>query len=264
MTQTLPGLKPPRFQSFRTIAALMLREMSTRYGRSPGGYVWAVLEPVAAIAILSLAFSMILRAPSLGTSFILFYATGFLPFNIYTHIAAKTGDAMRFSRALLSYPRLTWLDTVLARFFLTLLTELTVFCIVIAAILSIGDTRASLSLGPILVSVAMASTLGLGVGLLNCLLVGLYPVWKTLWGIVNRPLFIASGVFFLYEDMPQAAQDILWWNPVLHVVGEMRRGFYPSYEASYVSFTYGFGLGGMLILLGLVFLRRYHQLVLTD
>ncbi|MEL6475009.1 MAG: sugar ABC transporter permease, partial [Pseudomonadota bacterium] len=32
-----------RFASLRSIIALMLREMATSYGRSPGGYLWAVL-----------------------------------------------------------------------------------------------------------------------------------------------------------------------------------------------------------------------------
>ena len=35
-----------RFASFRAIGALILREMATSYGRSPGGYIWAILEPV--------------------------------------------------------------------------------------------------------------------------------------------------------------------------------------------------------------------------
>ena len=41
-----PQLRPPRVQTFRTISALIMREMQTTYGRSPGGYLWAVLEPV--------------------------------------------------------------------------------------------------------------------------------------------------------------------------------------------------------------------------
>ncbi|WP_311200115.1 hypothetical protein [Phaeobacter inhibens] len=55
--------------TLRTVAALVLREMSTRYGRTPGGYLWGILEPLAAILFLSLGFSLVIRTPSLGTSF---------------------------------------------------------------------------------------------------------------------------------------------------------------------------------------------------
>ena len=35
------GMRARRFRSARAVVALMLREMATTYGRSPGGYVWA-------------------------------------------------------------------------------------------------------------------------------------------------------------------------------------------------------------------------------
>jgi capsular polysaccharide transport system permease protein len=72
----------------RVIMALMLREMTTKYGRTPGGYVWAILEPVAMIVVLSFGFSLVMRSPSLGNSFIVFYASGFLPFNQYRTLEA--------------------------------------------------------------------------------------------------------------------------------------------------------------------------------
>lgn len=56
-------VKTREFPTFRTVMALVLREMSSRYGRSPGGYIWAVLEPVGTILILSIAFSFMLRSP---------------------------------------------------------------------------------------------------------------------------------------------------------------------------------------------------------
>ncbi|WP_432257145.1 ABC transporter permease [Limimaricola sp. AA108-03] len=261
---SLPAFKPPRFQAIRAIIALVLREMGTTYGRSPGGYVWAILQPIGALAIMSIAFSAVLRAPSLGTSFILFYATGFLPFSSYGEIENKVSNALRFSKSLLAYPRVTWIDTIFARLVLAVLTKVTVGCIVFTGILSFVDTRAVLDIGHILNAVLMSSCIGLGVGLINCLLNGLVPIWRNLWSIVTAPLFLASGVFFLYEDMPEFAQEILWWNPILHAVGEMRRGFYSTYEASYVSLSYGYGLSAMLILLGLVFLRRHHKLVLEN
>ena len=47
----------------RTVVALILREMATTYGRSAGGYVWAILEPVLGVALLSVVFGMALDIP---------------------------------------------------------------------------------------------------------------------------------------------------------------------------------------------------------
>ena len=68
-----------RFQRLRVLFALMVREMGTTFGRSWGGYFWAIAEPLGGILLLSLAFGLALRTPPLGSSFMLFYATGYIP-----------------------------------------------------------------------------------------------------------------------------------------------------------------------------------------
>lgn len=253
----------PRFTAQRAIAALMLREMGSTYGDSPGGYVWAVVQPIGMIVILSIGFSLLVKSPSLGTSFILFYATGYLPYDLYNQMMKKITDALTYSRAMLAYPRVTWLDAIIARFLLNSLTLSTVFCMVITGILMVIETRTVLAIQPILIGLGLSALLGLGVGMMNCLLGGLFPVWKIIWKILTRPMFIASGVLFIYEDMPPLVQDILWWNPLLHITGIVRTGFYPNYYASYVSLAYVFGVALLLITLGLLFVQTYHKKVLN-
>lgn len=266
-TAAAPVARLPRQRSFatgRTIAAMILREMSTRYGRSPGGYVWALLEPLAGIVVLAFAFSLMLRAPPLGTSFLLFYATGMLPFNLFTNISGTTARALGFSRALLGYPAVTWVDAILARFLLNLLTSFTVALILFSGILVFADTNGMIEIGPILLGGMLASLLGLGIGSVNCVLGGLYPLWFMAWGIVTRPLMIASGVLFLYSDLPPTAQAILWYNPLIHCVGLVRTGFYSMYHAEYISIIYPLGVAMTLTALGFLFLRRYHKEILAQ
>lgn len=261
-----PGIirgEMPRFSAARSILALMLREMGSTYGDSPGGYFWAIVQPIGMIAILSLGFSLLVKSPSLGTSFILFYATGYLPYDLYNQMMRKITDALIYSRAMLAYPRVTWLDAIIARFLLNTLTLSTVFCIVITGILIVIETRTILSIQPILIGLSLSALLGLGVGMVNCLLGGLFPVWKIIWKILTRPMFIASGVLFIYEDMPPLVQDILWWNPLLHITGIVRTGFYPNYYASYVMLEYVVGVALVLIALGLLFVQTYHKKVLN-
>jgi len=258
------AMSPRRFKTTRTIMALVLREMSTSYGRSPGGYLWAILEPAGAILMLSLGFSLFLRDPPLGSSFLLFFATGFLPFGMYNSLNTKVSRALNFSRPLLSYPGVTYTDAILARFLLDVLTQVMVFYAVITGVLIFQDTGAILDFPPILIGLLMAALLGLGIGVMNCFLIGVFPVWAQIWSIATRPLFFVSGVFFTLEDMPSQLQDILWFNPLMHVTGLVRRGFYSTYGADYVSLVFGFGVGAVLLALGLVFLGRYHRDILTN
>lgn len=258
-TGTAPSLKPPRFRTVRTITALILREMGSTYGASPGGYVWAILQPVGFLIMLSIGFSLVIRAPSLGTSFILFYATGFLPFNLYQDVASKTGGALRYARALLAYPSVTWADAIIARFILTLLTATAVFCIVMTGILYFENTRSIVDPVPVILGILVAAFTGLGIGLVNAVAGGVFPVWNNIWKIISRPLFLASGIFYVFKDLPPLAQDILWFNPLIHATGLVREGFYPTYAPDYVSLAYAFGMPMVLMTFGLVFLRSHYQ-----
>lgn len=269
--QILPPLPPQSagtglttsFRTGRTVLALILREMSTRYGRSPGGYLWAILEPLGGIFVLAFAFSFLLRTPSLGNSFLLFYATGFVPFTLYQNISNMVARALTFSKPLLQYPAVTWADAVLARFILNALTGILVGYIVLTLIMVVIDTHIVLNITPILKVIGLTLLFGLAVGMLNCVLNGLFTAWSMIWSIATRPLFLASGVIFIYEDMPPVAQNILWYNPLMHITGLMRTGFYATYSPSYISEIYVICVSLIVLFLGTVFLRRYNRTILT-
>ena len=40
---------------------LALREIATTYGRSPGGYVWALADPILGVALLTLVFDVLMN-----------------------------------------------------------------------------------------------------------------------------------------------------------------------------------------------------------
>ena len=246
-----------RFQRLRVLFALMVREMGAKFGRSAGGYFWAIAEPLGGIVMLALAFSVALRSPPIGTSFMFFYATGIIPFNLYRSVESATSGAVRSNRGLLTYPVVTALDAVLASFLLSTLTTMLVGAILFIGIIVIQDVHVNFEPVKVMLAMGMAGTLGLGIGTLNCVLGGFFPTWKNVWKVVTRPLFLVSGVFFTYDSVPAAFQKILWYNPLAHVIGMMRSGFYGVYRDEYVSVPYVMGFALVTFVIGAWLLRRH-------
>ena len=247
----------------RAIMALVLREMTAQYGRNPGGYLWAIVEPLGMILFLSVGFSLMLRSPSLGNSFLLFYATGYLPYVLFLKTSRVVMNALTYSRNLLKYPAVTWFDATMARAGLYFLTETLVAYILLVGILAVIDSRTVLDFGPIILSFVLASLLGLGAGLVNCVFAGFVPIWETIWNIFTRPLFLASGIIWIYPNLPTTAAQVLWYNPLVHITGLARTGFFPTFEPQYISITFVLGLGMGLTALGLLLMRRYHLEILN-
>lgn len=254
-----PAQRPARITARRSIAALGLREMVTTYGRSPGGWLWAVLEPVAAIALLSFAFSLAFHAPPLGSSFPLFYASGFLPYMLFHDISQKVAASIRFSRPLLGFGAVTYLDTLIARFLLNVLTHLVIISVVLSGILLLSGTGHYIEFHQISIALGGAAALAVGIGTLNCYLFNAFPAWERLWAIGLRPLFIISGVVFLFEDVPADYQSLLVLNPLFHVTGLMRAAIYPTYAPIYINMWFVFGLALATCGLGMLLLHRFHD-----
>lgn len=254
----------PRPNKLRVLVALMLREMATRYGRNPGGYVWSLVEPLGMIIVLSIGFSLLLRTPSLGDSFLLFYATGFLPFTMFLKTTNYVQHALRYSRPLLNYPVVSWFDVTFARAFTNGLTMCVTAIVVFAGILLFLPGFETLDPGPIAAGFLAAFVLGIGIGLLNGVLSGFFPVWATLWNIATAPIFILSGVIWIYEDLPQLGRDVLFWNPLVHILGQTRSGFYPTYAPQYVTPVFVWALALGTLALGMLFMRRFHRDILQN
>lgn len=241
----------PSFINIRVIVALMMREMSTRYGKSAGGYVWAILEPLGVIALLSVVFGFVVRSPAIGDSFALFFATGFITFHFYMELSQFAAGAVLMNRPLLTYPRVTPIDTILARALLQFFTLSVAGAIIFTGIVQFDDVRTSYDFAAIVKAVAYASVLGVGIGATNAVIFAYVPTYQNVYRILTRPLFLVSGIFFMFEEMPPLAQDVLWWNPLIHAVGLMRQGFYPIYDGAYISELYLGGVGVVFLTLGL-------------
>lgn len=122
------------------------------------------------------------------------------------------------------------------RFLLNTLTGLTTGYILITAILMMGDSHSVLEFWPILTAMGLAAARRAGGGLSECGDQRVpYPIWDSVWSIVTRPLFLISGTLILFRSLPKNIAAFLWYNPLIHITGEMRRGFYPMYDAAHVA-----------------------------
>ena len=122
----------------------------------------------------------------------------------------------------------------------------------------------TLDLAAVLLAFLLAGLFGIGVGMMNCVLFGFFPTWRNIWSVLTRPLFLVSGVFFIFESVPGGFQKVLWWNPIVHVIGLMREGFYGTYHPQYISYPYVLGIALGLIMVGGYLLRRHESFLIEQ
>ena len=252
---SISGLGPsdgsPLATTGRVVAALLLRETRVRFGKSQIGYLWAVLEPLGGIIIFASVFHMIGRVPDVGQSLYLFLALGMLGYSMQRRLAVQLGGAFEANQALLSFPIVKRVDTLLARGILEIATSLLSIGIIIAGLMVIEDIPPPAHLDILVGGIAALALLGFGLGTVNAVLNSYFGSWRHIEGLIHRPLFLMSGIFFVPSTMPTAITEILVWNPILHGIEWLRYGYYEGYRPDFISFEYLIGWGLVTTLLGL-------------
>ncbi|WEX75082.1 ABC transporter permease [Sinorhizobium numidicum] len=251
-------------QHIRVTAALIVREMSTRYGSKPGGYLWAIFDPVAHVAMMTLIFQAFARMPALGLSFPLFFASGYLPFTFYQRMSSFMAGTMKANKTLLSYPVVSPFDAIISRFVLQLMTDALVTALILMMILAMSGATASMNTAGMIEAAGAAAVLGLGVGTINIVMFARFPLYEQIFGIINRPLFMVSGVFFLPENLPNPFRDYILYNPLVHIIMWFRQSVYPEYRADGLDKGYVIEFALVCFVLGLLLLTTSMREIRED
>jgi capsular polysaccharide transport system permease protein len=168
----------------------------------------------------------------------MFFALGTLAYQFYRRVASFCSAAFDANQALLSYPIVKQVDTLVARAALEVATCLFVSLIMLGGLLLIASQPPPAHIEAIIIAVVLLVLLGFGHGTLNAVVGTYFPSWRNIEPLLSRPLFILSGVFFVPDRMPPKIVPFLSWNPILHGVELVRYGYYPDYRSPTLDVMY--------------------------
>ncbi|NJC88965.1 MAG: ABC transporter [Desulfuromonas sp.] len=254
MTVLRDGLKT----QVRVVRALMLRETKTLFGKHKLGYVWAFIQAAFLILIFWALRSRGNMHPPFGISSAVFLLGGFIPWFFFSEAVNRSINAIGGNMALLAYPQVFPLDLIIAR---TLLVGATYFCVMVLFLALLGLYGYPVTLDQpamVLLSLALTLALSFGVGSICSALNVMQPTTARIVPMLLRIMFFTSGLFFSLSELPLSLQEILYYNPLSHVIELLRNGFASSYPRSFVSLPYVTGFALVTLALGLL-LERYSR-----
>jgi capsular polysaccharide transport system permease protein len=244
----------------RVIYALILRETHNRYGNLKIGYLWALIEPMLFVVILSIVFSYIQQRNSGPMPPTLFYVTGILPYFLFLHVFTTTMTAVKQNFQLLTFPQVQLIDLVTARAILELASSIIVFSIFVSVISLVELETVSIDYySGLFQSVILLFLLGFGAGIMVSALIPISPSIQIIATILIRPLFFLSGIFFTVDFMPAEARNIILWNPVLHLIELFRSAFFKEFESASINMEYVTAFTLSLLFLGLLLQRAFRR-----
>jgi len=223
------SLKAAAATQVEVLCALILRETHVRFGFTRLGFLWVLIEPMAHALGLSLIYYLMGRSSPVGGSVVVFFITGLLPFFLWNKVSRRLITSFTSDRPLLLMPIVTRLDILVARALMEGAAWIVVTVSVLTLLVANGFCDPPYDIARVCQASAVTFLLGFGVGTINATVTTLFRSWQNIFTIVTRPLYLASGVFYLIDELPYAAREVLSWNPIVHSVEWFRSAFYPSY-----------------------------------
>ena len=251
----------PLVFQYRVLKALVLREMSNRYGEYRIGYLLGLIFPIISIAALIVMFNF--RGKVIPSNFPMgvFIVTGYPLWQNFQGMYQKVMGSASRSDPLLMFPQITQLDLILSTIVLEFATNTVVFILLCVGVCIIFNAAGPADPMGVLLCFWGCMWMGSAVGMILCALQRAAPLVVQFLNTFLRFGMWFSGVLYAVNRLPSFLWPYLQWNPMLHLIEGCRALWNPSFDAPIFSPAYIVVIGFILTTVGFVCERLSRRLV---
>ena len=227
MTQTRETTLKESFQiQKRVIGALLLREMITRYGRNNLGFLWLFVEPLLVTMVFAVLWKFIRGHQISGINIVAFMITGYPMMMLWRQSSSKTMGAVAANIGLLYHRNVRIFDLLLSRMILEIASVTVAQILILMLFIFVGWIELPADIFYMLIAWILMAFFAFGLGFLLYAISCKSEVFGKIWGAMGIVFMIASGVFYFVSSLPQQAQEIVLWVPMIHGTEMFRHGYF--------------------------------------
>ena len=240
----------------RVIGALLMREVITRYGRHNIGFMWLFLEPMLFTLGVTALWTITKTAHGSNLPIVPFAITGYSSVLLWRNGSGRCAKAIEPNLSLLYHRNVRVIDVFFSRLILEI-AGITISLIVISLIcisfdwMQVPADILTMVIAWILLA-WFAAALGLVVGAIS----ERSEMFERLWHTVMYLLFPLSGALFMVDWLPKAAQEIVFWLPMVHGTEMLRHGYFGDSVRTYENPSYFIFINLITSFIGLALVKE--------
>lgn len=228
----------------------MAENFAYRHKKTPYNAIIAIMEPLALVFILSELSAAFDRHARYGTSPILFFASGILPYSLFMSVSLR----MKVVDAARRLPRVTTFDLIVAHVLDELILKTLVIVILFSCLYFWAGVEEALPADPLrcLAALVVMAAFGLGAGMINTAIYAVFPIWKFIYPYTVRMLLLFSGAGWVMDLVPLRVQAYMVIDPIAHAVVWFRTGVYPHFPHRLLDLEYMFTFLCFFLIAGVI------------
>ncbi|MCP5155214.1 MAG: ABC transporter permease [Ectothiorhodospiraceae bacterium] len=238
---------------------LAARDVRVRYKQTLAGVGWAVLTPLAMLAVFSLVFGRVARLPSDGLPYPLFAFAGLVPWLLFSAtLSAAAGSLLRAEQLVTKvwFPRLV-IPVAAAG---PAVVDLGIAMTLLAGLALAHGVVPGPGLVVVPILLLTVAVLGVGIGAGLAAMTALYRDVAHAFPFLVQLWMLATPVVYPASMFPPEWRPVLWLNPVAGLV-EATRGALLGRAVDGTGLAVSLAVGLTLAALGLVAFTRLERRV---
>ncbi len=243
---------------FRIMHALLLRELSTRFGRDNIGFLWIMGEPIIFAAGVSLLWSQIRPPYEDGIPLIPFIITGYMPLILLRQIVGYSVNAVKGGVFLLYHRMITPLHLIISRSLIEFIGISMSFFVIVIVYHALGlmqfPTRFA-GFALIYEGWFLLAWVSISLGLVMSALAEIFEAVEKFIQIVTYVSIPISGAFLMAVDMPPKLRGMSMSLPLIHCFEMLRRGYFGDGVVTIYNASFAVAWAVILTLLGLILVQ---------
>lgn len=237
---------------FRIIGALILREMSTRFGREGFGFAWIILEPLVFCVAVIILWTLTKPAYEHGIRVSAFTMTGYMCILLMRHLIQYSVSAMQANVGLLHHRHVKPIHIYVSRHILEFGGATGAFVVVYVALIAIGQISPPHNYLLLYCGWLLLAWSGIGLATVMAGLAIRFEMLERVISLFTYLLIPLSGAFFMIAWLPPKAQKIFLMIPFPHAVEMLRAGVFGEFVETHYNFLYPLGWGMAFNIIGLL------------
>lgn len=248
----------------RVIGALMLRELTTRFGRENIGFLWIMVEPLLFAVLVGLLWRVMKGPQEYGVDIVAFVVTGYIPLVLFRSSVNRAISSFTANSSLLYHRQITILDLILVRFLIELIGHTMAYAFIAIVMGVFGYFPWPHDMGFLLLGWLYYALFTFAVTLVIAPLSEMSEVLEKIVPVSTYMMIPFSGAFYLVGALYPEAANVVLYSPPVHGMEMMRYGvFGPKIDPQF-DFLYPLEFSLPCMALGLLLCRMVRKRLVVE
>ena len=248
----------------RVIHALVIRELTTRFGRENIGFLWIMVEPLLFAGLVGLLWRLTRGPEEHGISIIAFVATGYIPITLFRHGVQRSVIVFTTNNSLLYHRQIKIVDFILSRCIIEVLGCMMAYLFMGLVLVAVGEFPVPSDIGLFIAGWTLYALFCFSICIVIAPLSEMPEVMEKFIPVTTYVMIPFSGAFTMASWLTPGMRQYLLFSPFVNGMEMMRKGLWGDQVTAYYDIWNPLICSSILIIIGLILCRRVRRTLAVE